>query len=51
MAKVDSLNGVFYCGGGAEGPYDVFGKAVYDKVKGMNDGGNYMPAWGTCLGF
>lgn len=51
LAKMDNLNGVFFCGGGADGPYDVFGKAVYEKAKQMNDNGNYMPVWGTCLGF
>ena len=42
---------MFYCGGGADGPYDVFGKAVFDKAKSMNDAGQYFPVWGTCLGF
>jgi gamma-glutamyl hydrolase len=51
LAKLDHLNGVFYCGGGADGPYDVFGKAVFDKAKQMNDAGQYFPVWGTCLGF
>jgi gamma-glutamyl hydrolase len=51
LAKIDHLNGVFYCGGGAGGAYDVFGKSVYNKAKGMNDQGNYLPVWGTCLGF
>ena len=39
LAKLDHLNGVFYCGGGAGGDYDVFGKAVFDKAKKMNDDG------------
>jgi len=39
LKKLDYLNGVFYCGGGAEGPYDVFGKAVFEKAKQMNDNG------------
>ena len=51
LAKVDHLNGVFYCGGAAGGYYDVFGKLVYDKVKALNDQGAYLPVWGTCLGF
>ena len=29
----------------------MFGKAVYDKVKQLNDKGQYLPIWGTCLGF
>lgn len=51
LDKIDHLNGVFYAGGGAGGAYDVFGKAVYDKVKKLNDQGQYLPIWGTCLGF
>lgn len=51
LAKLDHLNGVLYCGGSAAGDYDVFGKKVYEKVKKMNDDGNFMPIWGTCLGF
>lgn len=51
LAKIDHLNGVFFCGGGAEGPYDDFGKAVFEKAKQMNDNGLYLPVWGTCLGF
>ena len=51
LAKIDHLNGVFYCGGSGAGDYDVFGKKVFEKVKKMNDDGNFMPIWGTCLGF
>ena len=51
LAKLDHLNGVFYCGGGAEGDYNVFGKAVFEKAKNLNDKGRFMPVWGTCLGF
>ncbi len=51
LSKLDNLNGVFFCGGGASGAYDVFGQAVYDRVKELNDQGKYLPAWGTCLGF
>lgn len=51
MTKIDNLNGIFYCGGGAGGAYDVFGKAVYNYAKTKNDQGNYLPVWGTCLGF
>lgn len=51
LSKIDHLNGVFYCGGGAGGAYDVFGKAVYDYSKDKNDKGTYLPVWGTCLGF
>ena len=51
LAKIDSLNGVFFCGGGAGGDYDVFGKTVYEYAKAKNDQGQYLPVWGTCLGF
>ena len=51
LAKLDKINGVFYCGGDAEGPYWDFGREVFLKAVAMNDKGNYFPAWGTCLGF
>lgn len=51
LAKIDKLNGVFYCGGSGTGDYDVFGKKVFEKVKSLNDQGVYLPVWGTCLGF
>ena len=31
LAKLDHLNGVLYCGGGAEGAYVDFGKSIFDK--------------------
>ena len=38
LAKVDHLNGVFYCGCGADDDeYFNLGKAIYDKVKKFND--------------
>jgi gamma-glutamyl hydrolase len=51
LNKVDHLNGVFYCGGGAVGAYTTFGKHVFQKVKEINDKGSHLPIWGTCLGF
>jgi len=51
LAKLKNLNGVFFCGGGAGGDYETFGAAVYKKAKEMNNEGNYLPVWGTCLGF
>lgn len=51
LELIDSLNGILYCGGGAEGNYITFGKAIFDKVKTLNDQGQYYPIWGTCLGF
>ena len=51
LTKVDKVNGVFYCGGSAiDDDYIAFGKKVYDKVKALNDKGQYLPIWGTCLG-
>ena len=39
LAKIDKLNGVFYCGGDATETYLAFGKKVFDKVKDINDNG------------
>lgn len=33
LQKVDHLNGILYCGGAAEGDYNDFGKAIFEKVK------------------
>ena len=51
MKTIDHLNGIFYCGGSAEGDYFDFGKKIFDYVKQKNDEGQYYPIWGTCLGF
>ena len=51
LAKIDKLNGVFFCGGSGSPEYQAFGKKVFDKVKSLNDKGQYLPIWGTCLGF
>ena len=52
LAKMDHLNGVFYCGGDADDDeYFNMGKAIYEKAKKLNDQGIYYPVWGTCLGF
>lgn len=51
LEKVESLNGVFYCGGDGGDAYLEYGRKIYNKVKEINDKGNHMPAWGTCLGF
>ena len=51
LAKLEHLNGVFYCGGGAGGAYDVFGKQVFERAREINDRGTFLPVWGTCLGF
>jgi len=39
LAKLDHINGVFYCGGSADGPYVDFGKAIFEKAKKLNDAG------------
>jgi len=39
LSKIDHLNGVFYCGGGALGDYYTFGKAVFEYAKNLNDKG------------
>jgi len=51
LAKLDHINGVFYCGGSAGGDYDVFGKKVFERAREINDKGKFLPVWGTCLGF
>ena len=37
IAKLDKLNGIFYCGGDGGDDYLAFGKLVYDRVKEIND--------------
>jgi len=51
LAKIDKLNGVFFCGGSGGAGYDDFAEKVFNKVKTLNDQGKYIPIWGTCLGF
>ncbi|CDW89850.1 peptidase c26 family protein [Stylonychia lemnae] len=52
LAKIDKLQGVFYCGGTAgQQTYKDFGKRIFDKVRDLNDKGVFLPIWGTCLGF
>ena len=50
LAKLDKLNGIFFCGGEGNDEYLAFGRKVYDRIKEINDQGVYLPAWGTCLG-
>ena len=33
LAKLDHLNGVFYCGGYHDEAYEVFGQAIFKKAK------------------
>ena len=52
-AELDDLlgkiNGVLFPGGGDEFPPSA--QYTYDKIKAMNDAGDFMPLWGTCMGF
>jgi gamma-glutamyl hydrolase len=45
----DSLNGFFFVGGGATFPETA--QYIYDKTIEANDRGDFMPLWGTCMGF
>ncbi len=51
LAKMDHLNGVFYCGGDGSKEYLEFGRKVFERAKSLNDDGFHFPVWGTCLGF
>lgn len=44
-----NLNGVLFPGGSAAFPNAA--QYVFDEIKAMNDNGDYMPLWGTCMGF
>ncbi len=43
------LNGVFWPGG--DGDYLATARKIWDKVIEMNQNGQYLPLWGTCMGF
>lgn len=45
----ESVNGLFFPGGGAVFPASA--QYMFDKVVAANDAGDYMPLWGTCMGF
>ena len=45
----ESLNGFFFVGGGAVYPESA--QYIFDKTVAANDAGDYMPLWGTCMGF
>ncbi len=51
LAKINHLNGVFFCGGSGTTEYTEFGRKVFEYAKKLNDEGQYLPVWGTCLGF
>ena len=44
-----SVNGILFPGGGAAYPSSA--QYMYDKVVESNDKGDFMPLWGTCMGF
>mmetsp|Transcript_6683 Transcript_6683/g.15389 ORF Transcript_6683/g.15389 Transcript_6683/m.15389 type:complete len:312 (+) Transcript_6683:3-938(+) len=52
---LSGLNGVLFPGGGAdlsaESPFFKAAQYVLNYVVTVNKGGEYMPLWGTCLGF
>ena len=45
----DNLNGFFFPGGGAVFP--AAAQYVFDKTVAANTAGDFMPLWGTCMGF
>lgn len=48
-ALFSSLNGIFFTGGDSEFPASA--QYMFDKVVAANDAGDFMPLWGTCMGF
>lgn len=44
-----NLNGVLFPGGAS--PYPAAAQHTFDKIVEMNDAGDFMPLWGTCMGF
>jgi gamma-glutamyl hydrolase len=45
----NSVNGFFFPGGSSSFPKSA--QYIFDKVVAANDAGDYMPLWGTCMGF
>lgn len=49
------LNGVLFTGGGLSLAFDTqyyqTAQMLYDLTLAANDAGDYMPLWGTCMGF
>ena len=43
------LNGVFFPGGGASFPQAA--QRIFDNIVQFNENGDFMPLWGTCMGF
>jgi gamma-glutamyl hydrolase len=48
-ALLPKLNGVLFPGGGSGFPSAA--QHTFNKIKEFNDKGDYMPLWGTCMGF
>lgn len=46
--KMQYLNGILFPGGA--GDYVQNGKLILERVKELNENGQYFPLWGTCLG-
>lgn len=47
--KMSKVNGVLFPGGG--GNYYNTGKFVFKEIIKKNDGGEFFPGWGICLGY
>ena len=45
----NNVNGFFFPGGGSS--YPSTAQYIFDKIVAANDAGDYMPLWGTCMGF
>jgi len=48
-AIFESVNGFFFPGGASSFPTSA--QYIYDRVVKANDAGDFMPLWGTCMGF
>jgi len=48
-AVFNSINGIFFTGGSSAFPKSA--QYMFDKVVAANQAGDYMPLWGTCMGF
>ena len=46
---LSKVNGIFFPGGGAVLPKAAV--RAFDYIKTAHDNGDYMPLWGTCMGF
>lgn len=46
---LSSVNGVWFPGGGAVYPDSA--QYTFDQIIKFNDNGDFMPLWGTCMGF